>query len=252
MRLALLVAFLVTVLLSIWVSFHFHITFIALVTGFLVSLKQIKVIWIFEWLLRFLFVRLPQRVLTALVKLYVIDRKTMHWLTTTAKRYHDYLRQHHKTKLIVASILALILMGVSAWWIGLWLLVIYEVETLFLMIWKRVWPMISETAFVETVARCGRLFGNTRLGRLLKRADAWLEEYLRRNAENVGQRHKQYLIDTIEETLGYMVKLHPPLPPSTIDRRFDLTDQHAKMVRKRPDRQPAHRRSISTQRRPKR
>lgn len=223
MRLAFFAALVVAVLLSVVVSYYFHITFVALLTGLVFSFKQVKVIWVFEWLARFLLIRVPQRVLTALVKLYVIDRRTMTKVLELMKRYQEYLRRHHKTKLVIFGILALILMGVSAWWIGVWLLLIYEVEVLLLMVWRRIWPTVSETALMQAIARLFRLVAHTRLGQLVIRADRWLETHLRRSAEETGKMHKEQIRKALEEVLTSNLKGVPlPPPPPRETNRYDL------------------------------
>lgn len=234
MRLLIIATLLVVVLISVWVSYQFNITFLAIATSLLLTLKKIKVVWIFEWLVRFIFIRAPQRLLTALVQIYIIDRKTMTWVLGRLKRYQDYLRTHHKTKLIVFGVLALVLMGASAWWIGLWLLVIYEVETVLMFIWRRIWPTLSETAFVQALGRLFVLLGNTKIGRLYKQADAWLETKLRRSAEEIGKAHKERVVASVEEVLTSFLKTAPmPPPPMREVNRFDLRQvSHPKRVRK--------------------
>jgi hypothetical protein len=123
---------------------------------------------------------------------------------------------------------------VSAWAIGLWLLVIYEVETLLMFLWRRIWPTLSETTFVQALGRLFGLLGNTQIGRLYKRADAWLEIKLRRSAEEIGKAHKERVVDSIEEVLTAFLKTAPMLPPPMREvNRFDLKQPaHPKVAQK--------------------
>lgn len=223
MRILLIATLLVVVLISVWISYQFDITFVVIAASLLIAMKKVKLIWIFDWFIRFIFIRAPQRLLTALVQIYIIDRKTMTWILETLKGYQNYLRAHHKTKLIVGSVIALILMGALAWWIGLWLLVIYEVETVAMFVWRRIWPTLSETAFVQALERLFTLLSNTRIGRLYKQADAWLEVKLRRSAEEIGKAHKELVVASVEEVLRSFLKTAPmPPPPMHLANRFDL------------------------------
>ncbi len=86
MRTALLVTLLVAVLLSVAISYFFQITFVAVLTGLLLALKQFKVVWIFEWLLRFILIRLPQRIITSSFTRYLISSKRQQRIIEWFKR----------------------------------------------------------------------------------------------------------------------------------------------------------------------
>lgn len=215
MRLVLIALLLGVILVSVVISLVFNIKFVALATGVLFLFKGFKVTFLLEWLLRFTFIRVPQRILKAAVQLYLIDRETKQKIVTWFDRQQKHWRTHHKTRLVIMGIIALIFMGASAWWIGIWLLVIYEVETLLLLVWRKTWPMLSETAAMKAVGQLFEGIRHTRLGRIITIVDTWLEHQLRKRMEQLGRSHQRVIANWCQEFLILNTKFMMPWPPHT-------------------------------------
>jgi hypothetical protein len=251
MRIALLALLVGVVLLSIGVSLLFGIKFVAIVAALMVFFKGFKFTFLIQWFMRFLLIRVPQRILTTWVKLYFIDRATLEKAKRWLNRQQLYWRTHHKTRLLIFGALALILMGASAWAIGLWLLLIYEVEVLALMMWRRIWPTLSETAVVQALNKALGLLAKTKIGRVYTAADAWLEERLRRTAETTGATHKRKVVLAVEQVLTGILERMPPVPPQKQSGHRHLLPRNPRSAR-RADAKSPHRQSPQPPPRPKR
>ena len=201
MRLAIIATLLVAVLLSVAVSYYFHITFVAVFAGLLFSLKQIKLSWVIEWLIRFFLIRLPQRIITSAFIRYLIGSKLQGRILAWLKRQQLFLQQHSKTRLVLYGVVALLIMSLSAWQIGVWLLVVYELKTLLVLIWERIWPTLSEYAFVQSLSRFVQLIGRTWPGRQFLKVMNWFKTNIEAKVEEAGEEHKEEAIKAVEEVL---------------------------------------------------
>ncbi len=213
MRLFFIILFVGAVAISVIVSFALHIKFFAFVTSILFLFKGFKVTFVFEWMLRFLFVRVPQRIVTSAMKLYIIDRqrsqKIIDWLNARQR----YWRTHHKVRIITLGAIALVVMGISAWWVGIWLLVIYEFEVLIGMIWQKVSKTLSETALVSMFDKTVNYLHATKFGRVITGFDQWVETSVRQRIERLGEHHKKTIIALCREFVVMNAKFAFPHPP---------------------------------------
>jgi hypothetical protein len=223
MRTALLVTLLVAVLLSVAISYFFQITFVAVLTSLLLALKQFKVVWVFEWLLRFILIRLPQRIITSSFTRYFISSKRQQRIIEWFKRQQAYLQLHSRTRLVFYGIIAMLIMGVSIWTAGVWLLFIYELPTLARMIWDRIWPTLSETAFMKAINRLLVLLAPTKAGQLFLRVLAWFRHHFEVRVEETGEQHQEQVVKAIEEVLtGILASTRLCPPPLREVNRYDL------------------------------
>lgn len=233
MRLAIIATLLVAVLLSVAVSYYFHITFVAVFAGLLFSLKQIKLSWVIEWLIRFFLIRLPQRIITSAFIRYLIGSKLQGRILAWLKRQQLFLQQHSKTRLVLYGVVALLIMSLSAWQIGVWLLVVYELKTLLVLIWERIWPTLSEYAFVQSLSRFVQLIGRTWPGRQFLKVMNWFKTNIEAKVEEAGEEHKEEAIKAVEEVLtGILTRSSQLYLVRKETNRFDL-------------RQPSHPRKAS-------
>lgn len=208
------IALLVGVLvLSYGISATFDINFVALFAGIFVFLKSFKLTFIVQWIGRFVLIQLPKRLMTTAVKLYIIDRKRMQQISAWFTRQQLHWRKHYKLRLVVLGSLGLVIAIISAWWIGVWLLVLYEVEVLLEILWRKVWPTLSETLFVKSVSTCYQGLKKTRLGRFIIRIDTFLENHFRKKMEQTGTTHKKNAKKLIEEVLTYQLRMRSLPPP---------------------------------------
>ncbi len=232
MRPAIIAALLAVVLLSVAISYYFHITFVAVFAGLLFALKQIKLSWVFEWLLRFFLIRLPQRIITSAFIRYLIGSKLQGQVLAWLKRQQHFLQQHSKTRLVLYGVVALLVMGASAWVIGVWLLVLYELDVLVRLIWERIWPSLSEYAFVQSLQRFFEMSKRTWVGRQFLKVVSWFQTNVEARVEEAGEEHKENAVKAVEEVLtGILTRSSQLYLVRKETNRFDL-------------RQPSHPRRV--------
>jgi hypothetical protein len=220
------------IVLSIGISATFNINFVALFAGLFVFLKSFKLKFLLQWIGRFLLVRLPQRVLTAAVKLYIIDRDRMHRILAWFTRQQLHWRTHYRLRLIIFGIIGIIIAFFSAWQTGLWLLVIYEIEVVAEVIWRKIWPTLSENLFIKSLSQLYDWLRKTRLGRFIIRLDHLFEQHFRQRMEHAGKTHQQRAKQLLEEALTYQLKSrYVPPPKKVAHHRHLVTHQQKKFQR---------------------
>ena len=87
-------------------------------------------------------------------------------------------------------IISLVLVYVSLWQLGIWLLVFYEVEQVINAIFSYIWKSLEGTAFQKSLTALWRWLEATRLGQWVKHVNQRFDEMSNR-AEELGTEHRK-------------------------------------------------------------
>lgn len=181
--------------IAIWYWYDSFV--VAIIFGSNVVIKFFKLKIIIAWLIRFIFIRLPQRILTNIFTSYAFRRSYMTlvfgWLQLRLTR----LRELSLFKLIVAGSLATIIAGVSIWQFGFYLILIYEFENLLASVWRKIWPSLSETAFIKGWRKILTKLAHLVPFQLYLNIENWFEEKVFVPLEEAGDKHRVQLVSNL-------------------------------------------------------